>query len=179
MQTPEERKAYMHEYNQRPERKAANLRRERSEKYKVKRAEYMKTEGRKAAVRRYNNSAKKKETYLKRWNSPEEKARMAAYNRSPVGRYKIYADSAKLRNLSFELTFDQFMVFWQKPCSYCGGEIATIGLDRTDNAVGYTIANVVPCCWTCNKAKLKRSKSEYIAHCRQIIKHCDDHKEAI
>lgn len=41
-----------------------------------------------------------------------------------------------------------------KPCHYCGDNDAPVGCDRIDNALGHTKANVVPCCFECNVARL-------------------------
>mgnify|MGYP001559832597 CR=1 len=37
-------------------------------------------------------------------------------------------------------------------CYYCQFPLpdAGVGLDRLDNSIGYTVANVVPCCTDCN-----------------------------
>lgn len=40
-----------------------------------------------------------------------------------------------------------------KACTYCG-DTESIGCDRIDNALGHTKANVVPCCFECNIARL-------------------------
>jgi hypothetical protein len=51
------------------------------------------------------------------------------------------------------------------PCFYCGhSEIYGVnGVDRKDNAVGYTLENSVPCCATCNFAKRQMTVAEFIA----------------
>jgi hypothetical protein len=35
-------------------------------------------------------------------------------------------------------------------------------LDRIDSSKGYSISNVVPCCATCNKAKLAMPRDEFL-----------------
>ena len=75
------------------------------------------------------------------------------YQLSPSVRYNTYKSSAKTRDIPFELTFEQFKLFWQKPCKY-GCTIDTIGLDRIDSSKGYTLDNVISCCATHNKMKL-------------------------
>lgn len=64
-----------------------------------------------------------------------------------------YRSSAKQRGLSFTLKLRDVAMLWQKPCRYCLATIATIGIDRLDNAKGYTAANSVPCCTACNSNK--------------------------
>lgn len=82
-----------------------------------------------------------------------------------------YQKSARLRKLSFELTYEQFMAFWQKPCTYGGCPIETIGLDRIDSSVGYTLANVTPCCGDHNMMKLSHSTEKFIELCRRVVQH--------
>lgn len=79
--------------------------------------------------------------------------RESNYNKTPPGRYRHYTWGAKRRHIPFDLTLDQFKLFWQQPCSYCGIKIETIGLDRKNSARGYTFKNVVPCCFECNTQK--------------------------
>ena len=81
-----------------------------------------------------------------------------------------YRSEAKKRKLEFDLTFEQFMAFWQKPCYYCGSAVKTIGLDRVDNSKGYIITNVVSCCWRCNDWKKASSQSDFLNHCYKITK---------
>ena len=84
------------------------------------------------------------------------------------GRYIHYKSGAKQRGLEFSLTLEQFELFWKKPCYYCGGEIETIGLDRVDNNIGYTMDNIVPCCITCNNMKRDLTQEKFISQCKQI-----------
>jgi len=83
-------------------------------------------------------------------------------------RYKVYKYSAKSRGRDFELSIEQFEGYWQQPCYYCGDKIETIGLDRINNDKGYSIDNIVPCCYICNIMKRTMSKEEFIKHCKKI-----------
>lgn len=87
---------------------------------------------------------------------------------------KIYRRGAKLRGLKFELTDDQFKKITQENCFLCGaepgnncknrngnGDYIYNGIDRIDNNKGYTINNVVACCFDCNRAKGNRTLQEY------------------
>lgn len=85
-----------------------------------------------------------------------------------IRKYKSYKQGAERRGYQFNLTFDKFSEYFQKPCYYCGNEIKTIGLDRVDNSVGYVDNNIVSCCITCNKMKLSNSSIEFINHCKKI-----------
>jgi len=87
---------------------------------------------------------------------------------TPKGRYREIKNDAKRRGIEWNLTFEQFMQFWQKPCYYCGVEIKTIGLDRIDSGKGYTIDNIVSCCHYCNTLKNNMSQKEFIDKCKKI-----------
>ena len=131
------------------------LRRERDKKYYARHRDEIMTRHR---------------TYHKEYGySPESLARRRAnYRTNPRSKFIVYGSNARKRSLSFRISFKQFMSFWQKSCHYCGGEIGTIGLDRINNSLGYSVKNIVPCCATCNRAKLKQTRDEYIAHCRRV-----------
>jgi hypothetical protein len=88
--------------------------------------------------------------------------------RSPRRKFSDYLRNAKIRGLSFDLSFNQFMLFWQKPCGYCGSAIGTIGLDRVDNSKGYSIDNVISSCFLCNHMKMKLPSDIFIDHCRKV-----------
>ena len=94
---------------------------------------------------------KRKEWYSE--NRDEILSKRRLWNLTPEGRYKQYKYKAKERGLSFELSFEQFCGLWQKPCTYCGASIDTIGIDRVDNSIGYNIKNIVSCCFSCNTKK--------------------------
>lgn len=80
-----------------------------------------------------------------------------------------YKQGARVRNIEWRLSLEEFKMFWQKPCYYCGDEIKTIGIDRIDSGQGYTLGNLVSCCKTCNYAKGKMTKEEYANHCRKVV----------
>jgi len=86
----------------------------------------------------------------------------------PEKRYSSYISGAKTRGYEFSLTFEEFMIYWQRDCVYCGDPIDTIGLDRVDNTIGYTISNVVPCCTTCNKMKSAQTTEDFLEHISKI-----------
>lgn len=91
---------------------------------------------------------------------------------SPKGKFYIYLNSARYRGHEFCLTFEEFMLFWKKPCYYCDAEISLIGLDRVDNSRGYAIGNVVSCCKVCNVAKARLSQDEFFRWCGRVaLKH--------
>jgi hypothetical protein len=82
-----------------------------------------------------------------------------------------------------DLCFDEFINLSQLPCFYCGSPPLNTtttykkghvtydrwknsfftynGLDRVDNSQPHNKDNVVPCCKTCNTAKLNRSQKDF------------------
>lgn len=89
------------------------------------------------------------------------------YSRSVGIQFSKYKASAKKRHLPFELTEDQFHWFVNHPCSYCRQE-GPCGLDRLDNALGYTATNVQACCMTCNMMRKDNSVETFIEHVRKV-----------
>lgn len=83
------------------------------------------------------------------------------YQNTLEAKYKTYIKAAKERNLSFNITIEEFKTFWQLNCFYCNIEIKTIGLDRVDNSTGYELKNIVPCCRHCNYMKHAYSAAEF------------------
>lgn len=86
----------------------------------------------------------------------------------------MYKGHARRRGIEWNLTEKQFADITQKDCYYCGakpnnmiksihcnGDYIYNGIDRVDNNKGYTINNVVPCCFKCNRAKDTYTLQEY------------------
>lgn len=92
------------------------------------------------------------------------------YHQSLKGKFTHYKKSARGHKRTFDLTFDEFSAFWNQPCTYCGAKIETIGLDRIDSLIGYTLSNVTSCCYHCNTMKNSHSVQAFIEHCKKIIK---------
>ena len=100
-----------------------------------------------------------------------------------------YKHNCKSRGYSFELTKEQFKTLTKSNCYYCGIEPKMItptvnhknrrnngvdiynGVDRIDNAKGYTLKNAVSCCKMCNLFKNKYTKQQFLAHVDQIYAH--------
>lgn len=103
-----------------------------------------------------------REAHLKNRDKRNEmaRARVRNYIKKPEYVYKVYRQNAEKRLLEFQLSYSEFLEYWQLPCSYCEGEIATIGLDRIDNTQGYSKENVSPCCVVCNRMKRDLPLSE-------------------
>lgn len=83
-------------------------------------------------------------------------------------KFSQYRWSAKHSNREFKLTLEQFKKCISKPCHYCGLSCAS-GIDRKDNKIGYTLGNVLPCCWTCNRAKHTFDYDDFLTKCAQIM----------
>ena len=88
----------------------------------------------------------------------------------PQARYRTYKYGAKYRKIGFNLSYDEFMSFWNLPCYLCGKEIEGIGLDRKDSGSSYVLGNVEPCCAMCNKSKGPRTYDEFIKMCQLVSK---------
>jgi len=74
----------------------------------------------------------------------------------------MYLANAAARGRPWELTREVALSLFSAPCHYCGRDpsnptrkigILYNGIDRVDNARGYTSDNVVAACSICNKAK--------------------------
>ena len=100
---------------------------------------------------------------------------------SLIARYK---KSAKVRNIEWNLNFDDFSDIVKANCFYCGKEptlrkgktqygkvIPTNGVDRKINSIGYVKENCVPCCTTCNKMKLDHDIENFKNHISKIYEH--------
>lgn len=65
--------------------------------------------------------------------------------------YYHYRSTDKRAGLQNDLTRVDILSLTLRGCSYCGAKDSSlIGLDRIDNTLGHTRANVVPSCWWCN-----------------------------
>lgn len=102
-------------------------------------------------------------------------------------RINHYKCNARPRGLSWELPDDVALRLMTSACHYCGApptmkarrvparQVAAPtlfnGLDRVDNALGYTVANTVPCCRTCNHMKSDRTVSQWFEHMSAVFAH--------
>lgn len=80
---------------------------------------------------------------------------MLKYAAQPSTRYGKSKRQAISRGKIWELSLDDFCRFLKTPCHYCSNQLGSKDgysscLDRIDNNVGYTVDNVVPCCYICN-----------------------------
>ena len=102
-------------------------------------------------------------------------------------KYRGYLARVKThkKNITFELTKDQFKDIVLKPCHYCGvehssramakptanGAFVSNGIDRIDSSKGYIAENCVPCCTNCNWMKGAMSYDDFLFHIKRIFNH--------
>lgn len=118
----------------------------------------------------------------KAYFSPEESAWRYAYRKTKHG--------AKVRNLEWSISLEQFKEICSKPCAYCGSEpsqkesacraegrhghgifILKNGIDRINNFNHYTYENSSPCCMRCNWMKSDLTTQEFKIHIGKIYTH--------
>lgn len=100
-----------------------------------------------------------------------------------VRAFRTYIRGAESRGFSFLLTFEQFKDLVCRRCFYCGAEpevnsysdeskvpVRITGIDRRDSSLGYVLENCIPCCGTCNLAKLDTSESDFICWIKRAAK---------
>ena len=88
-----------------------------------------------------------------------------------------YKRNARIRNLEFNLTKEEFKNLVSRNCIYCGaephrkhrydskwcnGSYLYNGIDRVDNSGGYNLDNVATCCFDCNRSKDARNREEFL-----------------
>lgn len=94
-----------------------------------------------------------------------------------------YQSNARHKSQTFCLTEEECIRLFQTDCHYCGApparnkvvktltrtsEVVYNGIDRKDNALGYLLSNVVPCCTRCNYMKKEIEYTEFLAHIERI-----------
>lgn len=94
---------------------------------------------------------------------------------------RSYKRGAKLRNLEYNLSKEQFLFLTRKNCYYCNSEPSQVcrsenysgdyvynGIDRKNPKQGYFFENCVSCCYRCNKAKGDFSEDEFFDLIRDV-----------
>lgn len=89
--------------------------------------------------------------------------------------YSRYMHGAKDRGLEFDLSIENFKELTKLPCFYCNryeplrtDTDCLNGIDRVDNSEGYNIKNCVPCCGTCNQAKMDEDYLSFVDRIKTI-----------
>lgn len=120
-------------------------------------------------------------------SSKRAKKNIAGVNKLSPGEANLgkvivgYKYGARKRNLEFLLTRKQFKKLVTQKCFYCGsvpcntcdmpesnGKFIYSGIDRVDNAKGYTIDNCIPCCYICNQWKRACTQQEFLIRVKSI-----------
>lgn len=97
-------------------------------------------------------------------------------------RYESYRQAAQKRNLSFLISFDNFMDIVKRNCYYCNAEpemrpthhkrwdfkFPMSGIDRVNPKIGYELENIVPCCSHCNRAKWDYTAEEFKSWIKRV-----------
>jgi len=90
-----------------------------------------------------------------------------------------YKRRAEQKGFLWALTYNDAQSLISQSCYYCGRPPSNIkqqntrkfaysGIDRLDSCGGYTIGNVVPCCWECNRAKGGFSKDGFLQWIKSV-----------
>lgn len=86
-------------------------------------------------------------------------------NTQPSARYAQLRQRARSGGIPIEITRGQYLDLLAKftACHYCNGKLNPTagGLDRYDNTKGYTLKNVVACCWGCNTKKSTKTPEQW------------------
>lgn len=107
--------------------------------------------------------------------------------------YRAIRNGAKSRDMSFDISFEDFVNISRNPCAYCGlppydihyayskkrysrgisADVSTTfnGLDRVDSSLGYFLENVVSCCFMCNRMKSDFSLEEFLKKIEEVYLH--------
>lgn len=93
------------------------------------------------------------------------------------GQFHQYKKSAKKRGITWNLTQEECTQFYKTNCYYCNDIIRGLGIDRTNNEIGYEIDNVVPCCSTCNFMKYTLNLKTFLDHIQKIIANINKNNE--
>jgi hypothetical protein len=94
----------------------------------------------------------------------------------PSDWHKLRAGAAA-RNITVELTREEFSAVQNNPCVYCARP-GPSGLDRKDASVRtYSLESVVSCCGMCNRSKLVLSDLEFMAQCTAVYTAWRDNME--
>lgn len=121
---------------------------------------YLKRNALQAQKWRDVNPEKVKEINIKKINSIDNQ-------------YYVYNVSANSKNLTFELTKDDFIIMVKLPCNYCGiiQEKGFNGVDRLDSSKGYITENCVSCCEMCNMMKGCLGPTIFVNRVEHILTH--------
>lgn len=112
---------------------------------------------------------------MKKWrdNNPEKVIENNYYRNNNINyHYRNYQRTAELKNLDFELSFEEFCEIVQEKCYYCGEfseNKSFIGIDRKDQKQGYLIDNCVSSCEMCNMMKKSLNDRIFLQRVEHIL----------
>lgn len=98
-----------------------------------------------------------------------DKGSKRVYVRSIPSKFRQFIARANARQLTWELSLDEFTQLLDSQCTYCGSQSTSI--DRVDSSLGYTIDNCAPCCGKCNLMKYTHSVHDFLSHINKIYQH--------
>lgn len=87
--------------------------------------------------------------------------------------YASTVTRANKKSIPCTITPEQHTLMLERRCSYCLTTPAS-GLDRLDNAEGYTVENTTPACSECNYMKGRLEEGDFYAKVLRVAKHFDD-----
>lgn len=103
--------------------------------------------------------------------------------------YRKYKHSAGSRELSWNISIEDFRKFLKGACFYCGLKPSNTfkgrswditfkysGLDRVDSGIGYEIENIVSCCSMCNRSKSSDTVDSFLTWARRLVEHSKGYK---
>lgn len=101
-------------------------------------------------------------------NNYLQKGREFYYKQRDKQAFLFYRKFDYERNLENNVTPEYIKDSLSKSCSYCG--FKSTGLDRTNNNLGHTIENTIPCCVECNSARMSNFTYEEMKIIGQSIR---------
>ena len=112
--------------------------------------------------------------------------RLPAGESSATAVYNSYRRNAKVRNLDWTITPEEFREITARDCYFCGhppqqryrrtrgyGVFVYNGIDRLANHRGYVADNVVAACGACNFAKGSRPAVEFLDWAIRFASHAE------
>lgn len=98
-----------------------------------------------------------------KWAANQEKAKRG-------NNIRAIKQQAERKGIAWEITMEHGLELSYQPCFYCGGFAPSgiNGIDRLDNAKGYTLENVKPCCNACNMSKGTLDPESFLGACEAI-----------
>lgn len=178
------RQQYLREYYQKNKEKLDAQMKEYRKKNRKRITEQMKISGKKwyqankerklNQGREWQKNNRKRAVEIVQKYVRNNKEKVADYNKrfnhTFEGRFRSIKHSAHKRGFEFAISFEEFKNIISGLCVYCGEDEKTIGIDRSDNSIGYTKDNSAPCCSMCNYMKKSYTTKEFLDHILKIYK---------